>query len=584
MKYTINYNLKKPDLVDTFNINDFNQSSDLIDTNLKRIDSLISELTTEVDNNKTEVTSQMAEIMQVKGCTNTLKKLNNKNTVKIVCVGDSITYGYVGGAQSANPYPKVLQDKLRKVYGYSGIDVINSGVAGETTTGILTYFNSSVIDYHPDCVVIMFGLNDSQSVTLTQYEDNLNQMVKTCIDNGIEIILCSPTQAFLGSYRNDIKAYSEKCKKVAELNNTSFIDMFEEFRLLNESNYIPLNIAGDDTHLKTTDYYILADIVLSNILVPFTINNLKNDLIIPSLSNNVFTVGTDKYKDVQILTGGLFNLKSANANDTIKLAIYVRKNGKYRLNLLHCSNGYGTVSVEKEGTVIKTVSGTKATGVYNDETYLCDLTLGFNLIELKASSVTGGTGGGSGAFAVTGFLINENIQNDVINQNIGASNNQTVEVLKNLFDLISSKSPSAVLVDTAKFSYLSDKVFSLIDNKTLIMEFNMKTDGYGGFGWFGTKTYLGTTYNMGYWLRMYNDRIDLWNNSTKLGEYLASFTFGNYYKIRIEHTSAGQIKVYVDDVLRITATNTGLNSGCLFFSQGQGVTYITLKDVNMGYI
>jgi lysophospholipase L1-like esterase len=532
-----------------------------------------------------ELQSSVAEIATEKGIAKVLNKFNNKEPVTIVCKGDSMTYGFVGGTQTVNNYPKVLQDKLRMIYGYNEIYVINSGVPGATATNGLSDFQPSVIVHNPDLVIIMYGLNDTQSQSFDTFSDNLNEMCKLCLNNDIEVVLCTPTQAFMGAKRNDIINFSEKVRQIAILNTTSFVNMFEEFRLLNESNYIPLNILGDDTHLRAEDYYILADIILANVLVPFTITNVKNELIVPATSNNVFTVGTNKYKDSKMLTGCLLNLKNTNVNDTIKIAVYVRKNNDYSIVLIHpSSDSYATATVLKEGVSLKTINGTKTANIYDDRTFLSNLSLGLNFFEIKANQVTGGSGGNVGQFAVEGFVLNKNNDNPILLDNAASTNNHSVEVLGKVFDNISCKSPSLIGAGTAKYSYLTKNVLNLINGKTMVLEFNFASDGYGGFGWFGYKRYLNSAYYMGYWVRIHSTGISVWNLTTKLGEHLTTLTPNNFYKIRVEHNSNGEIKIFLDNTLVITVTNTTLQSGCLFFSLGESSTYATVKDLYQGFI
>ncbi|MGZ4936466.1 MAG: GDSL-type esterase/lipase family protein, partial [Halobacteriota archaeon] len=61
---------------------------------------------------------------------------------KIVCIGDSIT----------RTWPEILQQRLG-----AGWTVIDKGVGGDTTAGMLSRFNADVIANHPQFVVICAG-------------------------------------------------------------------------------------------------------------------------------------------------------------------------------------------------------------------------------------------------------------------------------------------------------------------------------------------------------------------------------------------------------------------------------------------
>ena len=89
--------------------------------------------------------------------------------MKIVCLGDSLTYGYLVERQAAWPH---LLGERRKA------EVANKGVCGDTSAGILARFQADVVDEHPSQVIIMAGTNDLiWHVPLSVIEANLAAMV-----------------------------------------------------------------------------------------------------------------------------------------------------------------------------------------------------------------------------------------------------------------------------------------------------------------------------------------------------------------------------------------------------------------------
>lgn len=79
-----------------------------------------------------------------------IKNLNSKGTT-IVCLGDSLTYGY--GAERGDDYPAVLARML-------GSPVVNAGASGDTTVKAARRLNSDVLAHDPYLVIIEFGAND----------------------------------------------------------------------------------------------------------------------------------------------------------------------------------------------------------------------------------------------------------------------------------------------------------------------------------------------------------------------------------------------------------------------------------------
>lgn len=83
-----------------------------------------------------------------------------KDKYRIVCLGDSITYGE--DLPYAQTYPAVLAYLLRQKYANLDVVVINSGVRGHTSVQGLARLKRDVLWYKPHVVLIAFGLNDGR--------------------------------------------------------------------------------------------------------------------------------------------------------------------------------------------------------------------------------------------------------------------------------------------------------------------------------------------------------------------------------------------------------------------------------------
>lgn len=101
---------------------------------------------------------------------------------KIVCIGDSITYGY--GLEANQCWVGILKNKSYN------IQWINVGLNGDTTTGMLMRFHPHVIALQPDYVIILGGGNDLvQEASAERIFSNLQQMVKLSEEHSIIPIL-----------------------------------------------------------------------------------------------------------------------------------------------------------------------------------------------------------------------------------------------------------------------------------------------------------------------------------------------------------------------------------------------------------
>ena len=82
------------------------------------------------------------------------------HTKRILCLGDSFTFGYGVGAEQA--FPKVLERLLNMDPApHTRWEVINAGVCGSGTAHQLRYFTCEGHKYNPDIVLLCFcGAND----------------------------------------------------------------------------------------------------------------------------------------------------------------------------------------------------------------------------------------------------------------------------------------------------------------------------------------------------------------------------------------------------------------------------------------
>ena len=148
-----------------------------------------------------------------------LQQLINRNV--IVCIGDSITYGYPYGPEVS--WVKLLADRL-------GIVMINKGVNGDTLTQMACRFQCDVLDNKPALVIILGGTNDAfMGVDFENVWSAISLMVKQSFAAGICPVLGLPVavstegilsdvspdelqmaEASLGTIRNWINEYAAK--------------------------------------------------------------------------------------------------------------------------------------------------------------------------------------------------------------------------------------------------------------------------------------------------------------------------------------------------------------------------------------
>lgn len=95
--------------------------------------------------------------------------------IKILAIGDSLTAGY--GLNITDSYPSQLEKKLLEKG--ESVEVINMGVSGETTAGLLERIEF-IKKQKPELVLITIGGNDAlRALPISETENNIFQIIKS---------------------------------------------------------------------------------------------------------------------------------------------------------------------------------------------------------------------------------------------------------------------------------------------------------------------------------------------------------------------------------------------------------------------
>ena len=223
---------------------------------------------------------------------------------RIICAGDSNTIGL--NVKEEETWPSVLARSLdRQAPG--GVEVINAGFNGYTSSHYLNLIRSELIDYAPDILIVYGGVNDQSSernlesrdgrslvkflhgllyyrsifytlalekisvmrndspVPMTVYENN--QFLKSFADNTETIIdLCRKRNVRVvfvremvdGDERLTRRMDQEAAvlKNLCESRNVEYLDLTKPFR---EAQQAGVRVFTDPIHLGAAGYALLAD-------------------------------------------------------------------------------------------------------------------------------------------------------------------------------------------------------------------------------------------------------------------------------------------------------------------------------------
>ena len=148
----------------------------------------------------------------------------NSSTVTILALGDSLTEGL--GVDSDANYPAQLEASLKEL-GYTNAKVINSGLSGETSTGLVNRLDW-VAQTKPDITILTIGANDAmRGLDVATIEKNIRTAVKSLQDNGSHVILGG--MSIYDNLGNDyVSAFSDIYPRVAKDMNVPLIPFFLE--------------------------------------------------------------------------------------------------------------------------------------------------------------------------------------------------------------------------------------------------------------------------------------------------------------------------------------------------------------------
>ncbi|UWG96953.1 GDSL-type esterase/lipase family protein [Dehalobacter sp. DCM] len=145
---------------------------------------------------------------------------NDGTNTKIVCLGDSFTYGYPGEPSAS--WPQRVGDVLK-------IEVINAGKTYQNASDLLNRFDQDVTAQKPGKVVIFAGVGDAiRGTSLADYQNSIKALVEKAKANDMVPVLALPipykdTDVLYKQYREWEVAYAQENKiTVLDFKNVLF--------------------------------------------------------------------------------------------------------------------------------------------------------------------------------------------------------------------------------------------------------------------------------------------------------------------------------------------------------------------------
>lgn len=200
-----------------------------------------------------------------------------KDGQKVVFIGDSVTDSGrkrpVGDGLwegTGTGYVRLIESFLNVYYPERLVHIVNMGISGNTSTELLARFDADAVGLTPDFIVICIGFNDvwryfdcptfQEQVSLNEYSNNINSMLKKCSDRKINPILMTPyylESNLIDPMRKKMDEYRSACISIAAQNGVECLDLQKAFDRLLEFRY-PAYIAWDRVHPGHTGSMLIA--------------------------------------------------------------------------------------------------------------------------------------------------------------------------------------------------------------------------------------------------------------------------------------------------------------------------------------
>lgn len=239
---------------------------------------------------------------------------------KIVCVGDSITYGHDTVSSGtipptsphirphvATPYPEKMVSNVNLAFGVTGNTVENRGFSGDTVKMSYDRWNTNP---NADLAIIMFGINDAMvggvGISVEEYSEYLKMTVERYIRWGCGVVVCTLSLMSRGNEPRDVYKYRAAAKSVANQYGCPVFDA-SDVGMQNLTS----EIYSDSVHFNQAGYSLLGCSMASFLLSSGVIGlqrDVGSDQTYPvgylsrMVGNGVTTAGAGSYVVQELIT------------------------------------------------------------------------------------------------------------------------------------------------------------------------------------------------------------------------------------------------------------------------------------------
>lgn len=199
--------------------------------------------------------------MKLTGMERTYARIGSGKSLKIITLGDSLTYGWMVD----RGYVEQFRDLFHEKYPDVPLSIIKSGVPGSTAEEGLSRLKIDLISKNPNLFFVQFGINDAYTgYSPDEFQGIIEKIVKT-IKNNTEAEILILTSVTMNNENEDfyIEQYYGKLEEVARSESTGFVPVHSYWkkRIGGGADFSAL-VQEDRVHPTEKGYLLMAEAIM----------------------------------------------------------------------------------------------------------------------------------------------------------------------------------------------------------------------------------------------------------------------------------------------------------------------------------
>ncbi|MBN1807845.1 MAG: CIA30 family protein [Planctomycetes bacterium] len=195
---------------------------------------------------------------------------------KILCLGDSLTYGAQLPDRTTQAFPVLIEPMFRTGLGYDTITSVNHGIGGEEYWSFAINVQDFIAEEAPDIMLVEFMFNDAYAASgedfldtsnIANFRDNVNRSLDIFLRYaGADLAVVVPPPHVIGGVKNtELGPWAAQIEEAATERNLVIVDVYDRFMAKTQVELLTL-YAADEVHLSPAGHQEVAEEVYDTLM------------------------------------------------------------------------------------------------------------------------------------------------------------------------------------------------------------------------------------------------------------------------------------------------------------------------------